>query len=296
VTRQRIELLDGDFLDLDVARPDEAAEGLPWALVLHGLEGSSEAPYVRGVARALLARGVEACILNYRNCSDQENRLARSYHMGETADVRFAIDKLSESRRGRPFGLVGFSAGANLVTKLLGELGDDAPPELKAGVAVSPPYDLGRASRHLDGPGCFVYRKWLLDSLRGKALKKLARFPDAADAKAVAGARTFELYDRHFTAPVHGFRDERDYWERCSGERFLGRVKRDLLLVSALDDPFFPRGYVPLATIAANPRLRLVATDHGGHVGFVGGSVVSPTFWAEERAVEFLVPRLDPRA
>lgn len=292
LARQRLELPDGDFLDVDVARPAKPAAGEPWALVLHGLEGSSEAPYARGLARSLLARGVEACLLNYRGCSGEENRLPRGYHMGETADVRFALERLLATRAGRPCAVVGFSCGANLTMKLLGELGDEGPRELVAGVAVSPPFELVATSRHLDLPRCYAYRTWLVRSLRRKALAKIAKFPGLADARAIARATTFTEFDREYTARIHGFRDEVDYWERSSGSRYLAGVRRDLLLISALDDPFFPRGYVPHEQVAANPRLTLLAPERGGHVGFVAGSPLAPTWWAEERAAGFVLPRL----
>jgi predicted alpha/beta-fold hydrolase len=283
--RERIELACGDFLDVDVVA---AKPGSPWVLVLHGLEGSSEAPYMRGIGRALAARGIEACLLNYRGCSGVPNRLPRSYHSGETKDVLDAFTHLARTRGGRPCGLVGFSIGANLTMKLLGELGPAAPP-FELAVAVSPPFDLERCARHLDGLGRLVYRERLLMTLRAKALAKIEKFPGLGAARDVRNARTFFDFDERFTAPVHGFANAHDYWERSSGGRYLKGVARDLLIISAADDPFFPEGYVPEDLISRKTGpLELVLAPGGGHVGFVTGSAFSPRFWAEELAVERL--------
>lgn len=280
--RQRIDLADGDFVDVDVA-PGASPEA-PWVLVLHGLEGSSQAPYVRGLARALVARGFEACLMNYRGCSGEHNRLPRSYHSGETADVLAVFEHLARSRQGRPCALVGFSIGANLSMKLLGEMGPAAPP-FEVAIAVSPPFELEACARHLDLRSSLVYRERLLFTLRKKALAKIERHPGVADPKAVKRARTFFAFDEHFTARIHGFENAVDYWSRSSGGRYLDRVERDLVIITSSDDPFFPRGYCPEENIRKNPRLELVLAPGGGHVGFVSGTPLAPRFWAEEQIV-----------
>lgn len=292
VRRERMELADGDFLDVDVATPAAPARGAPWVLVLHGLEGSSSAPYVRGLARGLVGYGIEACLLNFRGCSGVPNRLPRSYHSGESADVREALGLLAAQRPGRPFGLAGFSIGANILMKMLGEDGDRAPAALAAAVGLSPPFDLEASALHLDQPRGFVYRMHLLLSLRAKALAKIAHFPGLADERAVRRAWTFQAFDEVYTARLHGFDGALDYWRRCSGARYLGSIARELLLIASDDDPFFPAGYVPREALAANPRVRLQVAPHGGHVGFVAGSPLAPRYWAEERALEHLVQRL----
>lgn len=290
--RRRIELEDGDFVDVDVAAPRDRREPGSWVLVLHGLEGSSRSQYVRGMAAALLAAGHEVCLLNYRGCSGEPNRLPRAYHGGATADVLAVMEQLSGERPGRPFAAVGFSIGANMLMKLLGEDPSLVPAGLVATVAISAPFDLERCMYFLDRPSRTrgVYRRQLLRTLRSKALRKLERFPgcipaSAADLRAI---RTFAEFDGLYTAPVHGFRDAPDYWRRVSGEGYLARIARPMLIVSASDDPFFPRGYVPQAAIAANAHLTLTLTERGGHCGFVGGAVWSPTYWAEQVAAGYL--------
>jgi predicted alpha/beta-fold hydrolase len=298
--RQRIELADGDFVDVDIAGPDTPGPGdRPWTLVLHGLEGSSRSSYVRGMTAALVAAGCEACIVNYRGCSGEPNRLARAYHAGETEDVLAVLERLGAERPGRPFAVVGFSIGGNILMKLLGEDPGRVPAGLVAAAAISPPFDLERCAQHLDRRSrtAAVYRGQLLRTLRRKAVAKLARFPRcvAATPKQLRAAHTFALFDELYTAPVHGFENARDYWQRSSGVRYLPSVRHPLLIVTAQDDPFFPRDYVPRDVVAANACLELVLTEHGGHCGFVGGSLRSPIFWAEHTVLHSLAGHLGRR-
>jgi uncharacterized protein len=295
--RQRIELTDGDFIDVDISEPEIPSHSdRPWTLVLHGLEGSSRSSYVRGITAALVAAGCEVCVVNYRGCSGEPNRLARAYHAGETGDVLEVLERLNAERAGRPFAVAGFSIGGNILIKLLGEDPGRVPAGLVAAVAVSPPFDLERCTRHLDRRFRIstVYRRQLLRSLRSKAVAKLARFPRcvAATPKQLWAARTFTVFDELYTAPVHGFENARDYWRRSSGIRYLPSVRHPLLIVTSQDDPFFPRDNVPRDVVTANACLQLVLTERGGHCGFVSGSLRSPTFWAEQTVLHYLAGHL----
>ena len=296
--RQRIELADGDFLDVDVTAPRDRSGDGPWVLVLHGLEGSSRSRYVRGMAAALVTAGHEVCLMNYRGCSGEPNRLPRAYHGGATADVLTVLERLSASRPGRPFATVGFSIGANMLMKLLGEDPHLVPAGLVAGVAISAPFDLERCALFLDHPSRTrgIYRRQLLRTLRAKALGKLKRFPGciAAAPAELRAVRSLTEFDGLYTAPIHGFRDATDYWRSVSGERYLSRIERPMLILSATDDPFFPQHYVPQSAIAANPNLTLALTDRGGHCGFVAGPAWSPNYWAEEAALGYLARRFGP--
>ena len=178
--------------------------------------------------------------------------------------------------------------------KWLGERGDDLPAAVRAAVAVSVPFDLEACATALDGPGFwpFVYRERFLRRLRRKALRKAALHPGRIDAAAVRRSRTFSDYDGLVTARLHGFSSAQDYWRRCSSARFVGGVRRDLLLLSADDDPLVPAHSIPEAAVRDNPAVTLEMTRGGGHVAFVSGTPIRPAFWAEERAVAFLLDRL----
>jgi predicted alpha/beta-fold hydrolase len=286
-TRERWELPDGDFLDVDRF---EAAAGAPVVVICHGLEGSSRAPYVRGLVAAARARGLSALALNFRGCSGEPNRLARFYHSGETGDLGHAVARLVAERPGRPVLLAGFSLGGNVVVKYLGERGDDLPAEVRGAAVISVPFDLARCAAAIDGPGFWpwVYRERFLRRLRAKALAKARRFPDQLDAGAVRAAASFSAFDGAVTAPLHGFASARAYWSGCSAGAFLPGVRRPLLAIAALDDPMVPPDSLPLEAARRNPRVELVVTPAGGHVGFVAGSPVRPSFWAEARAAAFL--------
>jgi predicted alpha/beta-fold hydrolase len=286
--RERWELPDGDFLDVDRYAPSPPARAV--LLVCHGLEGSSRAPYVRGLVALALSRGLGALALNFRGCSGKPNRLARNYHSGETGDLAHAVGRLVAERPGRPILLAGFSLGGNVVVKYLGERGGDLPAEVRGAAAISVPFDLAASARTIDGPGFWnrVYRERFLRRLRAKALEKARRFPDAIDARAVARARTFAEFDEIVTARVFGFASAEDYWRRSSSGPFLAGVRRPLLALSSLDDPLVPAATIPVAAARANPLVALETTEAGGHVAFVAGSPFWPSFWAERRSVEFV--------
>jgi predicted alpha/beta-fold hydrolase len=286
--RERWELPDGDFLDVD--RLSGPAPGAPLLVVCHGLEGNSRAPYVRGLVAAAAARGLAALALNFRGCSGEPNRLARLYHSGETGDLDHVVRRAAAEAPGRPILLAGFSLGGNVVAKYLGERGDELPAEVRAAAVVSVPFDLARCARALDGPGLMmaVYRARFLRRLRRKALAKARRFPGAFDAARAVAARTFADFDGAVTAPLHGFASAEDYWARSSSGPLLGGVRRPLLALAARDDPMVPEDSLPREAARANPRVLLEVVDRGGHVAFVGGSPFRPVYWADRRATAFL--------
>lgn len=286
--RERWELPDGDFLDVDrVAGPGPDA---PVLVVCHGLEASSRAAYVRGLVHFGSASGFAVVAMNFRGCSGTPNRLPRLYHSGETGDLAHVIARLAAEQPGRPIVLCGFSLGGNVIVKYLGERADGVPPALAGAAVISVPFDLARCARALDGPGFWnwVYRTRFLPGLRAKALEKARRFPGLLDVRAVRAARTFAAFDAAATAPLHGFTSAEEYWERSSSGRFVGGVRRPLLALSALDDPLVPPDALPLEAVRTNASVTLVTTRTGGHVGFVSGGLFRPSYWAELRAIGFL--------
>jgi len=286
--RERWELPDGDFLDVD-RHGDPAG---PTVVVLHGLEGSSRAPYVKRLLVALRALGLPALALNFRGCSGEPNRLPRLYHSGETGDLAAVVRRLAEERPGRPLAVAGFSLGGNVAAKWLGERGAALPPEVRGGAVISVPFDLAACAAAIDGPGFwpFVYRERFLRMLRRKALAKARRFPGLLDAAAVRRIRTFAAFDEQVTAPLHGFAGARDYWARSSSGPWLAGVRVPLLALSAADDPLVPAASLPPPP--ANPEVTVEVTPGGGHVGFVAGPPWAFRFQAERRAAAFLAAAL----
>ncbi|MGZ6126041.1 MAG: YheT family hydrolase [Myxococcales bacterium] len=282
VTRERWELPDGDFVDVDrMVGPRDA----PLLLALHGLEGSSSAHYIRGLLAQARRRGWRALALNFRGCSGDMNRLVRSYHSGETGD----LDELVRRARGEADRIVlaGCSLGGNVLVKWLGEQGASAPREIKAASALSVPFDLKLTAQTLDSKGFWrwVYRTRFLRSLKRKSLEKLKKFPGAADAERVRRSRTLFEFDDALTARLHGFEGAVDYYAQSSSGRFVDRVRVPLLLLSAADDPFIPAQCIPRTE---NPSVTVEISRNGGHLGFIEGPLWRPRFYAERRAIDFL--------
>jgi uncharacterized protein len=289
--RERLETPDGDFLDVDWA--PEPAPDAPLALVLHGLEGTSRRPYVRSVARALLARGVRPVALNFRGCSGEPNRALRFYHSGETSDVAWLGKALRDRHPGRPLGAVGFSLGGNVLLKLLGERDDGGTSLFDAAAAMSVPYDLDAGCALLERSRMGrAYTGYFLRSLRRKVEAKRERLAERLDVEAVTAARTIRQFDDCVTAPLHDFRDAADYYACCSSAGYLEGIRVPTLLIHALDDPFLPAEAIPARVARENPALTLELTERGGHVGFLSGAPWAPRFWGDERAANFVADRL----
>lgn len=283
---------DGDFVEIVRLVPAAGRRAdAPRVLLFHGLEGGTHSHYVRAFFREAAARGWGADLLLFRSCGSALNRLPRSYHSGETSDPAFVIDRLAREFPGAPIGLTGVSLGANVLCKLLGEWGGDAPRAVTGAVAMSTPFDLARASRHIGRGFGAVYERAFLRSLVPKALSKIARHGELARLGTVREARTLWEFDDRFTAPLHGFRDAADYYARASSLGFLSAIRLPTLLLSAVDDPFLPPAVLDdVRSVAArNPSLAVEFPARGGHVGFTAGPWPwKPWYYGEWRAAEFL--------
>lgn len=293
VSLERWDTPDGDFLE--VARLAAPTPEAPRLLLLHGLEGGTHSHYARALFREAQRRGWGADLLLFRSCGSELNRLPRSYHSGETGDPLFVLERITTEHPGAPVGMVGVSLGGNVLCKLFGEQGDRLPAAVVGGVAVSVPYDLARASRHIGRGFGAVYERAFLKSLVPKALAKVARHPELLPMTRVRYARTLWEFDDLFTAPVHGFRDAADYYAKASSLPRLRGVRRPLLLLNAVDDPFIPAVVLDEVrqSVSGNGAVEVEFPERGGHVGFTSGRWPWRAFYyAEWRAVEFLAGRL----
>jgi len=292
--RERLNLPDGDFLDLDWSRSKAAgARGERVAVVSHGLEGNSRRPYMAGLVRALNHAGWDAVSWNFRGCSGEANRTLRAYHSGSSDDLATVIAHVVKSSRcpaELQVALAGFSLGGNVTLKHLGELGT-APGCVTRAVVFSVPCDLGSAARAMSRRATQPYLQHFLRTLRAKAADKVRQFP--SDLPTITRnarwdrMRTFEEFDDAFTAPVHGFRDAADYWDRCSSKPLIERITVPTLIVNALDDPFLSPGCFPRAEAERSRTVWLETPSGGGHVGFRGAGD-RDSYWHERRAVAFL--------
>jgi predicted alpha/beta-fold hydrolase len=277
--RERVELADGDFIDLALGPGDG-----PTVVVIHGLEGDLHSHYAGSTLSALAAAGFRPAFMHLRGCSGELNRLPRAYHSGASDDLAAVLDHLARGPGGTPLAAVGFSLGGNLLLKYLGETPE---PLLQAGVAVSVPFLLRDAMLRLNIGFSRRYRDHLMTRLRDAYRRKRAVMPNLADLDLDA-MRDFYDFDDQITAPLNGFAGADDYYARCSCRPFLRRITKPTLILHARDDPFMFAHSIPRPD-ELGPRVELELSRHGGHVGFVGGSRPwRPEYWIERRIVTFL--------
>ena len=281
LVRERLELPDGDFLDLDWNGPDPA--DAPLAVLLHGLEGSSASPYAWGMLAAFKRRGWPAAVMHFRGCGGEPNRLARSYHSGETGDLAHVVETLGRRAPGRPVFVAGVSLGGNVLLKWLGETGAEAP--LAGAAAVSVPLDLGRCADRLERGLSKGYRRFLVRELHRSVRAKFGGWRESPiDLARLSRWRTFREFDDHVTAPLHGFAGAEDYYRRASSGPFVARIRVPTLVVQARDDPFLPDDPPP----PSSSSVRWEVFPRGGHAGFVAGALPGrPRYWLEERIPAF---------
>ncbi len=291
VQYERLSRGDGD--EITLASANTANEG-PILLLLHGLEGTMRSHYVPGIWAVAREQGWQPMLLLFRTCDGRMNRARRTYHSGETTDLDATVRWIVERFPRRPLGLVGVSLGGNVLLKWLGEKGDNLPAQIRAAMAVSTPFDLGASSKAIDSGFAKLYQWNFLRSLKQKASEKLSQYPEVCTRESLQDVRTMWEFDDRFTAPLHGFADARDYYARSSSIRFLDRIRRPTLLLSAHDDPFYSSTVLDEVRAVAgdNESLELEFHAHGGHVGFVGGSPWQPTYYVETRAGTFLSQHL----
>jgi len=287
----RSELLptpDGDSLSL--AWTEDGDEAAPMVLVLHGLEGSVRSHYVTPILAEATRRGWTGLLLHFRTCDGRMNTARRTYHSGETSDLDLVVRSVLDGHPGRPLAIVGVSLGANVLLKWLGEQEDEIDRRLVGAVAVSAPFDLGRSSLRVNQGFSRLYQWHFVRKLRRKALEKLETYPDVARREDIERARTFWDFDDRFTAPLHGFADAADYYDRSSSLPWLQRIRLRTLLLSARDDPFHPSAVLDdvAAAVRDNPRVELEFPERGGHVGFVEGQPWRPEYYLEQRVMDFL--------
>lgn len=268
------------------------AKAQPTVLLLHGLEGSSEAHYMRGMADKAWARGCNVVRLNQRNCGGTEHLSRGLYHSGLTHDPLFVLKELRDRDGLTAFGIAGYSLGGNLTLKLAGELGGRAFPEAKAFAAVSPVIELDACMRAIERRENRLYEWNFCRNLQGRMRRKARIFPDAFDLTGLWKVWSIRTFDDRYTAPHHGFDGASDYYHRASAARVIDRIVRPALILSAADDPFVPPEIFSVPHVVENPHITNVVTRHGGHCGFVGEPNGYDGYWAEKMAIDFLAEEM----
>ena len=260
----------------------------PLLLALHGLEGSSSAHYMRGLADKAFARGFNVILLNQRNCGGTERLAAGLYHSGLTDDANVVMREVSARDGIERIVVAGYSLGGNLALKIAGDFGAAAPRELRGVCAVSPVLELEACVRALERPQNVVYQWNFVRGLKNRMRRKHECFPGRFAVERLAHVKTVRQFDAEFTAPHFGFASAEDYYHRASAMRVVDRISVPALIMTAADDPFVPTEPFRDPKIRANPHIELVVTRHGGHCGFLEAeSERSDGYWAEHRIVRF---------
>ena len=266
----------------------------PTLILLHGLESSSDAHYVRGLADKAFAAGFNAVRLNQRNCGGTEQLSAGLYHSGLTDDPLAVMRELIDVDGLKAFAVAGYSLGGNLTLKLAGDFGDSPPKELCAVCAVSPTMDLAVCVDALEERQNAIYQWHFVRNLKRRMRRKAAAFPGRWPLDALPRINSIRQFDDAYTAPYHGFRDAADYYHRASAMRVIEKISVPALIISAADDPFVPPGPFKEPSVVRNPNITVKLTPHGGHCGFVEEPRAGyDGYWAEREIIGFIRKHCD---
>ncbi|TXI24997.1 MAG: alpha/beta fold hydrolase [Nitrosomonas sp.] len=287
--RERWELDDGDFIDVDWL---DGEGNKPLVVLFHGLEGGSRSHYALSMMRYLQSRQWNGVVIHFRGCSGYPNRLPRAYHAGDSAEIDWMLKRIASiqssqlQKSNRTIYAMGVSLGGNALLKWLGEQGKMASQYIAAVAAISVPMDLVAAGNVLDKGFNQLYTRHFLSSLKQKIVGKQKKFPGLFDIKAVTQCATLYEFDNLVTAPLHGFRDTDEYWTTSSSKPWLRVIEVPTLVLNAKNDPFLPAHALPEYS-AVSSAVTLEYPEQGGHVGFLHGSFPGKLMWLPERILRF---------
>jgi predicted alpha/beta-fold hydrolase len=270
-------------------QPERAAA--PAILVLHGLEGSSAAHYMRGLAAKAWRRGWNAVLLNQRNCGGTEHLTPSLYHSGLTDDPREVIRALAREEGLTRFGVIGYSLGGNLTVKLAAETSMARDLPVAGAVAISPTIDLETCVRAIERRANIAYHFNFVRNLKARMRRKAALWPEAFDLRPLESMWTIRRFDDVYTAPLNGFGGATNYYFKASALRVAGEIRIPTLILAAEDDPFVPASQFREPVVQGNPHITMRLERHGGHCGFACDACGDDDgYWAESTALAFLEP------
>lgn len=290
--RQRLTSPDGDFVDADwlrVAEGQADAAKRPLLLLFHGLEGSSQSHYARAFAAYAQRRQWDYVVPHFRGCSGELNLAPRAYHSGDYEEIGWILTQLTQGRTG-PVYAVGVSLGGNALLRWSQEAGDTAGRTVAAVAAISAPLDLALSGAHIDsGLNRQIYVRNFLSTMQPRARQKHAQYPGLFDMQAVAKARSLYEFDNAFTAPLHGFRNTDDYYQRASSVRAMYSIRLPALVINAMNDPFVPPTALPTHRQVPS-HVQLFQPSTGGHVGFAAGRIPGHVHALPEMVGQWFAP------
>jgi len=288
-SEERLELDDGDFVDLVWTKQLSAHYNGPLLVLFHGLEGSIKSHYAYRLLKSLKDHDWPGVMMHFRGCSGEPNRLARAYHSGETDDPRYLLEHLRERFPNAKLFAAGYSLGGNMLLKYLGKYREDSL--LEGAAAISPPLDLSACEVKLKSGFSRVYQHHLLSRMKRNLQRKLDLMPELAQhlrcENGLEGITTFKSFDQQVTAPLHGFENADDYYQKCSAMQDLQHITVPSLILHAKDDPFMTQAVIPDPS-QLSTKIEYELCNKGGHVGFIGGKLPwRPHFYVEQRIAEF---------
>ncbi|MGQ9806883.1 MAG: YheT family hydrolase [Chlorobiales bacterium] len=289
--RKRIETPDGDFLDCDWLYAATTVPSRKLVIISHGLESNSHRPNVAGMARAVSLCGYDALAWNFRGCSGEPNRLPRAYHSGATEDLHTVLEHVAPKYD--EIYLVGFSLGANLTLKYLGEQPEVISPKVKKAVVFSVPCDLAASSTQLSRLSNRIYERRFLKSLKRKIEQKATLFPNEISLAPYLKKqiKTLRDFDDHYTAPLHRFQSADDYYAKCSAKPLIPKIAIPTLIVNAKNDVFLAPSCYPFDEVKSSDVVFLETPKSGGHLGFITETQSHGLYWSEMRALGFIESR-----
>jgi len=284
--RERLELPDGDFLDLDWTEDHNG----PIVILLHGLEGNNNSHYAKTLLKHLDQNNFQAVMMYFRGCNGEVNRLPRAYHSGETGDINFVASQLTQRFPDRPVYAIGISLGGNVLLKWLGETGMDNP--LDRAIAISVPFELAKAADQLNRPESKIYQRYLVNKLQNSLRQRLAKMRLPIDDVKALSCKTIREYDELVTSPLHGFCNADDYYQKSSSRQYLSDITVPTLIIHSRDDPFMTKDVIPVEK-ELSPEITFELAGCGGHVGFITGAIpFKAQYWLEKRICVYLKEHL----
>lgn len=282
--RERLELSDGDFVDLDWLN----ANSQELVILSHGLEGNTTRVYMQAAAQYFQQMGMDVLGWNCRSCSGEMNRKLRLYNHGEIGDFGEVIQHALQRKAYQKIHLIGYSMGGSILLKYLGVHGKNIPEPIKTGIAFSSPCDIKASIQTLEKPGNWFYRRKFFTSLRKKIIAKAAQFPGQIDLSQFEAVKTWQDFDEFFSAPLNGYRDAEDFYVQASAKNFVEGITVPALLCNAMNDPILTASCSPKDVAEKHPYFYVETPRKGGHVGFAIRKHKGADYWMEHRALEFI--------
>ena len=283
---ETLEFPDGDFIDLAWTERPQQNNTRPIVVILHGLEGSKDSHYAKGMLNAIKNRGWVAVLMHFRGCSGKPNRQASSYHSGDIRDISYLTEQLVARYQECAFSVLGFSLGGNVLTQYLAQVPNNP---YRSAAVICAPLDLASCSARINQGFSRLYQKYLLKMLKDSALEKIAdKIINNIKAKQLDTIKTLYDFDEQITAPLNGFSSAQHYYQQASGNPVMEKIKQPCLFIHAADDPFLNHNF-SLPQQKLPDHLTFEVSSHGGHVGFIhGNNPFKPQYWLEQRVPDFL--------